>query len=47
MEHGIAETPDCGDDVSNLELMTEVFTSLKAEVCPVDECEKCSDMIRF
>ena len=28
------------DDVANLELMTEVFISLKAEVCPVNESEK-------
>jgi CheY-like chemotaxis protein len=28
------------DDVGSLELMTEVFTSLKAEVCPVSESEK-------
>ena len=28
------------DDLASLELMTEVFTSLKAEVCPVSDSEK-------
>lgn len=28
------------DDVASLELMTEVFTSLKAEVCPISDSEK-------
>lgn len=28
------------DDLASLELMTEVFTSLKAEVCPISDSEK-------
>jgi CheY-like chemotaxis protein len=33
------------DDVRSLELMTEVFTSLKAEVCPVSESEKAVGLV--
>ena len=33
------------DDLASLELMTEVFTSLKAEVRPVSDSEKASDMV--
>ncbi|HWO36322.1 MAG TPA: response regulator [Candidatus Acidoferrum sp.] len=33
------------DDLSSLELMTEVFTSLKAEVRPVSDSEKAVGMV--
>src|SRR3979411_2434963 len=33
------------DDLARLELMVEVFTSLKAEVHPVSDSEKADDMI--
>jgi len=33
------------DDLASLELMTEVFTSLKAEVRPVSDSEKAADMV--
>jgi CheY-like chemotaxis protein len=33
------------DDIASLELMTEVFTSLKAEVRPVSNSEKAADMV--
>jgi CheY-like chemotaxis protein len=33
------------DDIANLELMAEVFTSLKAEVCPVSDSEIAADMV--
>lgn len=33
------------DDIASLELMTEVFTSLKAEVCPISDSEKAADLV--
>ena len=33
------------DDVASLELMTEVFTSLKAEVCPVSDSENAVGLV--
>jgi CheY-like chemotaxis protein len=33
------------DDLASLELMAEVFTSLKAEVCPVSDSEKAADLV--
>ncbi len=33
------------DDPASLELMTEVFTSLKAEVCPVSESQRAAGMV--
>ena len=33
------------DDLASLELMVEVFTSLKAKVHPVSDSEKAVDMI--
>ena len=33
------------DDIASLELMAEVFTSLKAEVCPVSDSEIAADMV--
>jgi CheY-like chemotaxis protein len=33
------------DDLASLELMVEVFTSLKAQVHPVSDCEKAVGMI--
>lgn len=33
------------DDVASLELMTEVFTSLKAEVCPINQSERAATLI--
>jgi CheY-like chemotaxis protein len=33
------------DDVANLELMTEVFSSLEAEVCPVSNSEKAAELV--
>ncbi|MGH9545239.1 MAG: response regulator [Terriglobales bacterium] len=33
------------DDIASLELMTEVFTSLKAEVCPISDSVKAADLV--
>src|SRR5580693_10427225 len=33
------------DHIPSLELMTEVFTSLKAEVCPISDSEKAVAMV--
>ena len=33
------------DDLASLELMTEVFTSLKAEVHPISDSEKAADLV--
>ena len=33
------------DDLASLELMTEVFTSLEAEVCPVNESSKAANLV--
>lgn len=33
------------DDSANLELMTEVFTSLKADVCPISDSKKAVGMV--
>jgi CheY-like chemotaxis protein len=33
------------DDVASLELMTEVFTSLKADACPVSDSEKAVSLV--
>ena len=33
------------DDIANLELMAEVFTSLKAEVRPVNDSEKAAELV--
>jgi CheY-like chemotaxis protein len=33
------------DDIASLELMTEVFTSLEAEVCPVSDSQKAAGLV--
>jgi CheY-like chemotaxis protein len=33
------------DDIASLELMTEVFRSLKAEVCPISDSEKAANLV--
>jgi CheY-like chemotaxis protein len=43
--HATAEAACSEDNLANLELMTEVFTSLKAEVRPIGDSEKAVGMV--